>query len=296
MAALHRRHPLADRPLINWDLVLLMEPTTIVGAVIGTLLHQVMPPVAVAILLFLILGLVGMRTTRKGLRQLEREGGVRQLCSGHKAATSGEPKDDGAAAAEVGGFPATLSDGPPLHLSAVTTEGSGAPLPFPLPLPSESALSFLVSDDGGEGPSRPRSVRRRSRRLSSQSSMSSVEEGGWRPKSWRRRSSKEGSGLSTSSRQGSYEAGGEADAAPAPAKAMVQEESVEMGNAEEGAAVAADDEEEEAARVCASLVERERRVAPWKPALLTLCFAGVLTLESLAGRARRAPGAPRRGG
>lgn len=41
LLAMRQRHPLADRPLLNWDLVLLMEPTTIVGAVIGSLLHQV---------------------------------------------------------------------------------------------------------------------------------------------------------------------------------------------------------------------------------------------------------------
>lgn len=39
--ALRQRHPLADRPLINWDIVLLMEPTSIIGAVLGSLVHQV---------------------------------------------------------------------------------------------------------------------------------------------------------------------------------------------------------------------------------------------------------------
>ena len=38
---LRRRHPLADRPLIDWNLILVMEPFVLVGAFIGALLHRV---------------------------------------------------------------------------------------------------------------------------------------------------------------------------------------------------------------------------------------------------------------
>lgn len=31
-----RRHPLRDAPLIDWDLILVMEPSTILGAILGT--------------------------------------------------------------------------------------------------------------------------------------------------------------------------------------------------------------------------------------------------------------------
>ena len=35
------RHPLADRPLLDWTLILVMEPTTIVGAVLGAFINKV---------------------------------------------------------------------------------------------------------------------------------------------------------------------------------------------------------------------------------------------------------------
>lgn len=41
---------------------------------------QVMPQIAVVILLFTIVGLVGVRTTLKGFKQFRREGGLGQLC------------------------------------------------------------------------------------------------------------------------------------------------------------------------------------------------------------------------
>lgn len=31
-----RRHPLREGPLIDWDLILVMEPATILGAILGT--------------------------------------------------------------------------------------------------------------------------------------------------------------------------------------------------------------------------------------------------------------------
>ena len=34
-----KRHPLADRPLVDWDLILVMEPLTIAGALIGAVAH-----------------------------------------------------------------------------------------------------------------------------------------------------------------------------------------------------------------------------------------------------------------
>ncbi len=34
---LSKRHPDADRPLVDWDLILVMEPLTMAGAVSGLL-------------------------------------------------------------------------------------------------------------------------------------------------------------------------------------------------------------------------------------------------------------------
>jgi hypothetical protein len=39
---LNKRHPLADRPLVDWDLILVMEPLTIGGALIGSFVNKVL--------------------------------------------------------------------------------------------------------------------------------------------------------------------------------------------------------------------------------------------------------------
>ena len=36
-----RRHEYFDKPLIDWELILVMEPTTILGALIGGYLNKV---------------------------------------------------------------------------------------------------------------------------------------------------------------------------------------------------------------------------------------------------------------
>lgn len=36
-----KRHPNADRPLVDWDLILVMEPLTIGGALVGSFIQKV---------------------------------------------------------------------------------------------------------------------------------------------------------------------------------------------------------------------------------------------------------------
>jgi len=58
-----------------------MEPTTIVGAVIGSYVNKLLPPVIILFLLVLILGLTGYRTMTKGIRTLKKEGGIMGFCT-----------------------------------------------------------------------------------------------------------------------------------------------------------------------------------------------------------------------
>ena len=39
-----RRHPYGDKPLIDWDLIMVMEPTTILGALFGSYINKVPLP------------------------------------------------------------------------------------------------------------------------------------------------------------------------------------------------------------------------------------------------------------
>ena len=68
-----KRHPLADRPLIDWDLILVMEPLTISGALMGALLNKVLPEKILVISLVLLLSFTGFNTLTKANKMYKKE-------------------------------------------------------------------------------------------------------------------------------------------------------------------------------------------------------------------------------
>ena len=50
-----RRHPVLERPLIDGDLILIMEPLTIFGAVFGSLMGKILPNTLLTVSLVLVL-------------------------------------------------------------------------------------------------------------------------------------------------------------------------------------------------------------------------------------------------
>lgn len=70
---LRRRHPLADRPIIDWDLILVMEPLVMVGALVGAILHRVVSEKILTVLLVLLLSVVAHTTLAKAKRMFEAE-------------------------------------------------------------------------------------------------------------------------------------------------------------------------------------------------------------------------------
>lgn len=68
-----RRHPLADRPLIDWDLILVMEPLTLVGTLIGTMLHRALSEKILVVLLVLLLSVTAHSTLKKARRMWHAE-------------------------------------------------------------------------------------------------------------------------------------------------------------------------------------------------------------------------------
>jgi uncharacterized membrane protein YfcA len=62
-----KRHPLADRPLIDPDLSLVMIPPIIGGAVIGAFFAKLLPPYIISICLAVILIMSGTRSVQKGI-------------------------------------------------------------------------------------------------------------------------------------------------------------------------------------------------------------------------------------
>lgn len=70
---LRRRHPLADRPIIDWDLILVMEPLVLVGALMGSIFHRVVSEKILTVLLVLLLSVVAHRTLAKARRMYAAE-------------------------------------------------------------------------------------------------------------------------------------------------------------------------------------------------------------------------------
>ena len=70
---LKRRHPLADRPIIDWDLILVMEPLVLVGALFGSILHRVISGKILSVLLVLLLSIVAHTTLVKARRMYDAE-------------------------------------------------------------------------------------------------------------------------------------------------------------------------------------------------------------------------------
>eukprot|EP00936_MAST-01D_sp_MAST-1D-sp1_P002555 g2555.t1 len=68
-----KRHPLADRPMVDWDLILVMEPLTIGGALVGSFLNKLLPEWLLNVLLVLLLAATARRTLLKGKKLYAKE-------------------------------------------------------------------------------------------------------------------------------------------------------------------------------------------------------------------------------
>jgi len=73
---MQRRHPTADRPLIDWNFITIMQPMLIAGAVIGSFINKVVSDWFLAIFLFVILFATARRTWSNGVKQWAKEDAV----------------------------------------------------------------------------------------------------------------------------------------------------------------------------------------------------------------------------
>jgi uncharacterized membrane protein YfcA len=87
-----RRHPLADRPTIDWDLVLVMEPLTLVGALLGTKFHSLFSEKFLVVLLVLLLSFTAHATLTKAMRMYDAEKRyIRHLKAAQSEPPNGSP-------------------------------------------------------------------------------------------------------------------------------------------------------------------------------------------------------------
>jgi len=68
-----KRHPLADRPLIDWDLILVMEPLTIAGSLMGAFLNKILPEQFLTFMLVLLLSFTAYNTLKKAFKMYKTE-------------------------------------------------------------------------------------------------------------------------------------------------------------------------------------------------------------------------------
>jgi hypothetical protein len=68
-----KRHPLVDRPLVDWDLILVMEPLTIAGALIGAFMNKLLPELLLTLALVLLLGFTAYTTFQKAASLRRKE-------------------------------------------------------------------------------------------------------------------------------------------------------------------------------------------------------------------------------
>ncbi|KAL7474669.1 hypothetical protein ACHAW6_000632, partial [Cyclotella cf. meneghiniana] len=68
-----KRHPGADRPLIDWDLILVMEPPTLFGALLGANLNKVLSETVIVVMLVILLSFTAYGTFKKALKMYRLE-------------------------------------------------------------------------------------------------------------------------------------------------------------------------------------------------------------------------------
>jgi len=69
----HKRHPLSNRPIIDWDLVLVMEPVILLGAIIGTYVNKILEGKTLVVLLVLLLIVIAHNTLKRARRMHHAE-------------------------------------------------------------------------------------------------------------------------------------------------------------------------------------------------------------------------------
>lgn len=107
-----KRHPNADRPLIDWDLILVMEPSTLAGALIGANLNKILSETVIAVMLVLLLSFTAYSTLKKAMTLYKKETvelmkkSVRKLgkvlCHDEEAMACGSYDMEMSASAEMG--------------------------------------------------------------------------------------------------------------------------------------------------------------------------------------------------
>eukprot|EP00941_MAST-03F_sp_MAST-3F-sp1_P000373 g373.t1 len=84
----HSNHPiLKQRPLIDYDCVLMLEPLMLAGTMVGVFLNKISPNWLIVFLLVITIGYGSLRTVRKGIRLWNKERGKRNVTDSNTTGT-----------------------------------------------------------------------------------------------------------------------------------------------------------------------------------------------------------------
>lgn len=128
---LRQRHPTADRPLVDYTIVTLMQSGVLLGVVLGVLLNLLLPEIAIVVLLALVLGFTGYKTVNKGRKQWATETKARAkvdptVTAGQTVEAAGEESCAGSSGEAGGTMPSSPPPSPPernvKHVSAYETQ------------------------------------------------------------------------------------------------------------------------------------------------------------------------------
>ncbi|KIZ03310.1 hypothetical protein MNEG_4647 [Monoraphidium neglectum] len=84
-----RRHPSKDRPLVAWDLIMLLQPPTAIGAMWGAYVNKVVPVWIAQVLLALMLTFMSWRITNRAMFIFKKESAAQAAAGGAPAVAEG---------------------------------------------------------------------------------------------------------------------------------------------------------------------------------------------------------------
>eukprot|EP00301_Raphidiophrys_heterophryoidea_P009263 c13630_g1_i1.p1 GENE.c13630_g1_i1~~c13630_g1_i1.p1 ORF type:complete len:502 (+),score=124.13 c13630_g1_i1:35-1507(+) len=87
-----KRHPSSDRPLIAYDVALILEPLTLAGTIVGVLLNTIFPKWLITILLMILLSYTTKKTFLRGQKLWNQETAKRKAFD-YKELAPEAPKD-----------------------------------------------------------------------------------------------------------------------------------------------------------------------------------------------------------
>ncbi|CAM9577491.1 unnamed protein product [Scytosiphon promiscuus] len=144
-----KRHPLADRPLVDWDLILVMEPLTIGGALVGSFIQKVLPEIVLTLSMILLLIATADRTLRKGIKAFSKESKVQVSDAPTDKVDNTLLGNDAKPSASYGAAGAPNGDGKgtfsPAELAPSSTAGAAAAAPEDVETASAEEAAMITT-------------------------------------------------------------------------------------------------------------------------------------------------------